>query len=143
MTKKGVSAPMDLRALMGGVLSGEPMPVESPPSLQANPEPAEPPAPELAPAAQTSAPPPDVGTPAMVAPRARRGRTARLPADFAEQGNPQIIKQFQLRLPEPMKHKLDWVAKHLVHTSAHELVLEALRERLDKELAQAVERERG
>lgn len=133
--RKGVTPPMDLRAIMGAVMSGEEVkpgePVEAPAEDKVLKE--EGGAPESAP---TSAPE-TVAQSTTPSPEARQPGKGRKPVGFEEQGNPQIIKQFQLRLPEPLKYKLDWVTKNLVHTSAHALILEALEDRLNTELSKA------
>lgn len=53
---------------------------------------------------------------------------------FREHGNPQIIKQFQLRIPESMKHKLDFICK-LQHISRQLWIRRLMEEALDRALA--------
>jgi len=38
-------------------------------------------------------------------------------------GNPQIIKQFQLRFPEPLKNVLDFLCAEHFHMNAHRFIV--------------------
>lgn len=49
--------------------------------------------------------------------------------------NERVILQFPLRLPEPLKLKLEWVVKNsLEYRSMHDLCLRAITEKIDEEL---------
>ncbi|UBM12730.1 hypothetical protein [Cupriavidus metallidurans] len=138
----GVEPPLDLSSIIGSVTAkpgrvvvGDDEALQKP--VERAPEPAPPvqapPPADIEPPIATAPMKPVMPSPAPVA-RPPRRRDPVVPTGFVEQGNPAVIKQFQLRLPEPLKNKLDWVSKHVAHMSAHALIVEAIEERLQREL---------
>lgn len=78
-----------------------------------------------------------------VAPAAEEG--ARQIQDMPwEQGNPRVISYFQLRLPEPLKIKLDWlytsqkVEPGEKRQSAHQIAIAAFEREIDRLIAKAL-----
>ncbi|MEO9387215.1 hypothetical protein [Chromobacterium phragmitis] len=51
--------------------------------------------------------------------------------------NPRVIENFQLRIPEPLKKKLEWVANNTPKASQHSLALTALEKMLDRMIRKA------
>ncbi|WP_455284432.1 hypothetical protein [Cupriavidus necator] len=61
--------------------------------------------------------------------------TSSIKPAFREEGNPQVIKQVQLRFREPLKLKLEFLCQHWLHTPMHAFLLSKIEAAVNEELA--------
>ncbi|MCY1364744.1 hypothetical protein D9M69_515620 [compost metagenome] len=105
----------------------------APPPVQVSPAPTPAPAPAAPPPVVSQEAPPPVAPPVAPRPASRRALAAK--PVFVPEGDPRVIKQFQLRFPESLKHKLDFVCEHQLHTKPHPWIMRLIEDALDEELA--------
>lgn len=77
-------------------------------------------------------------------PRPGKGRAPTAPAWPWSDANPKITKFVQVRMPEPLDIKLDWIKQNSIgQISKHEIILKAIEAAADRLVDDIVKRNRG
>lgn len=51
-----------------------------------------------------------------------------------DNADPEIVKLFNLRLPKPLKIKLEYIVQNTLHTSIHSFIMDEVEKAVNKEL---------